>query len=51
MPGDIPQQDQRLNRRLIEALESLGINYAIGGSVAAMAYSEPRYTVDVDRAH
>ena len=49
MPGDIPEQDQRgFNRRLIETLESLEIRYAIGGSVAAMAYSEPRYTVDVD---
>ena len=49
MPGDIPPQDQRaFNRRLIESLESLDIRYAIGGSIAAMAYSEPRYTVDVD---
>ena len=36
------------NRRLISALEKLGVVYAIGGSVAAMIYSEPRLTIDVD---
>jgi len=36
------------NRRLIGALEKLGVVYAIGGSVAAMIYSEPRLTIDVD---
>ncbi|MBI3359563.1 MAG: hypothetical protein HY023_00445 [Chloroflexi bacterium] len=30
------------------ALEQLGIEYAIGGSVAAMEYSAPRFTVDID---
>jgi hypothetical protein len=47
---DTPQQnDQRdFNRRLILALEAQGLDYAIGGSVAAMAYSEPRSTIDID---
>jgi len=49
MPGDVDPHDQRaFNVRLVEALEELGIPYGIGGSVAAMAYSQPRYTVDVD---
>jgi hypothetical protein len=43
------QSDQRdFNRRLIATLERLGIDYAIGGSVAAMVYSEPRSTIDID---
>jgi hypothetical protein len=43
------QDDQRrFNLRLIEALDRLGIPYAIGGSFAAMAYSEPRLTNDID---
>jgi hypothetical protein len=45
----IPPDDLRsFNQRLIDALERLGIGYAIGGSVAAMIYSEPRLTIDVD---
>lgn len=50
MPGNpILLDDQReFNRRLIEALERLGLIYAIGGSVAAMVYSEPRLTIDID---
>lgn len=45
----IPQDDLRsFNRRLIETLEKLDVAYAIGGSVAAMAYSEPRLTIDID---
>ncbi len=45
----IPPDDLRsFNRRLIDALEKLGVVYAIGGSVAAMIYSEPRLTIDVD---
>jgi hypothetical protein len=50
MPGEpIPPEDQRsFNHRLIGALEKLGLAYAIGGSVAAMVYSEPRVTIDID---
>lgn len=45
----ISPEDQRdFNRRLIATLEALGVTYAIGGSVAAMMYSEPRLTIDVD---
>jgi hypothetical protein len=41
--------DQRVfNLRLIDALDRLGISYAIGGSYAAMVYSEPRFTNDID---
>ena len=43
------EDDQRnFNLRLIGALDGLGIPYAIGGSFAAMAYSEPRLTNDID---
>jgi hypothetical protein len=50
MPGNpISPEDQRdFNRRLIATLEELGVEYAIGGSVAAMMYSQPRLTIDVD---
>jgi hypothetical protein len=50
MPGNsISPEDQRdFNRRLIATLEEIGVVYAIGGSVAAMMYSEPRLTIDVD---
>ena len=45
----ISPADQRdFNRRLIATLETLDVTYAIGGSVAAMMYSEPRFTIDVD---
>ena len=37
-----------LLRYLAEALESLGVDYMIGGSQAAMYYGEPRLTRDVD---
>ena len=43
-----PDDLRGFNRRLIDALEKLGVTYAIGGSVAAMIYSEPRLTIDVD---
>ena len=36
------------NLRLFTTLESLGVTYAIGGSVAAMMYSAPRLTIDLD---
>src|SRR5436189_5464854 len=37
-----------LLRRMTEALESLGIKYMVGGSMASMAYGEPRMTRDID---
>jgi len=43
-PGD----QQAFIGRLVATLEKLNIQYAIGGSVAAMEYSESRLTVDVD---
>jgi hypothetical protein len=50
MPGDLisPDDQRSFNQRLIAALEKLKLKYAIGGSVAAMAYSEPRLTIDID---
>ena len=50
MPGKpISPEDQRsFNRQLVVTLEELGVVYAIGGSVAAMMYSQPRLTIDVD---
>ncbi len=43
-----PDDQRAFNLRLIATLEALGVIYAIGGSVAAMMYSEPRFTIDVD---
>ena len=37
-----------LLRYLVEVLESLGVEYMIGGSQASMYYGEPRLTRDVD---
>jgi hypothetical protein len=37
-----------LLRYLVEVLETLGVEYMIGGSQAAMYYGEPRLTRDVD---
>ena len=37
-----------LLRHLITALEELDIRYALVGSVASMAYGEPRTTLDID---
>jgi len=37
-----------LLRRTIEVLEAQGIPYLIVGSVASMAYGEPRFTRDID---
>ena len=34
--------------RLIEVFDDLGIEYAIGGSLASSAWGEPRSTHDVD---
>jgi len=35
-------------RRLIDTLESSGVEYAFGGAIALAAWSEPRATADVD---
>lgn len=50
MTGDlIPPEDQRaFNQLLIHLLEEHHLPYAIGGSIAAMRYSETRYTKDID---
>ena len=37
-----------LLRHLVDVLETLGVEYMIGGSQAAMYYGEPRLTRDVD---
>ena len=37
-----------LLQRMVEVLERLGIPYLVTGSVAAMAYGEPRLTNDID---
>lgn len=37
-----------LLRRVVEALETAGVPYAIGGSMASIAYGEPRATRDID---
>ena len=37
-----------LLRYLVDALETLGVEYMIGGSQASMYYGEPRLTRDVD---
>ena len=49
MTGNLSPEDQRaFNVQLVSTLERLEIPYAIGGSVAAMTYSEQRFTVDID---
>ncbi|MCL4505009.1 MAG: hypothetical protein M1140_03150 [Chloroflexi bacterium] len=49
MTGKLSPEDQRaFNVQLVATLEQLGIPYAVGGSVAAMSYSEHRFTVDID---
>jgi len=35
-------------RAIVALLEAHEIRYAIGGSVAAMEYGEPRFTIDID---
>jgi hypothetical protein len=37
-----------LLRHLVAALEDVGVPYAIGGSMASIAYGEPRATLDID---
>lgn len=39
---------EELLRYLVEALEDLNIPYAVVGSIASIAYGEPRTTVDID---
>jgi hypothetical protein len=43
-----PESQRAFAKRVIELLEKMGIRYGIGGSVAAMAYSAPRFTADID---
>ncbi len=43
-----PDDQRAFNLRLIATLEALDVTYVIGGSVAAMMYSQPRFTIDVD---
>ena len=43
-----PDDQRAFNLRLVTTLEALGVTYAIGGSVAAMMYSAPRLTIDLD---
>lgn len=42
MPAD------ELLRFLVAALEDVGVPYALGGSIASIAYGEPRATLDID---
>lgn len=39
-----------LLRHLVEALEEVGVPYALGGSIASIAYGEPRATLDISGA-
>ena len=40
--------EQNVFGHVLDILEKLGIPYMIGGSVAAIAYGEPRLTLDMD---
>jgi hypothetical protein len=48
LAGDWPVEPNDLLRFLAEVLERLGLNYLVTGSMASMAYGEPRYTNDID---
>ncbi|MFN3533265.1 MAG: hypothetical protein ACK41Q_12270 [Candidatus Brocadia sp.] len=37
-----------LLQKIVEAFEHLQISYLVTGSIAAMAYGEPRLTNDID---
>ncbi|MEM9802301.1 MAG: hypothetical protein AAGA20_18385 [Planctomycetota bacterium] len=37
-------------REFVLALESLGVRYLVGGSLASTTWGEPRFTQDVDLA-
>jgi Nucleotidyl transferase AbiEii toxin, Type IV TA system len=41
-------EQYELLRRLTEALDRLGIPYLVTGSIATIAYGEPRFTIDID---
>jgi hypothetical protein len=41
-------EPSELLRRFIEILDRLGIPYLITGSMATIAYGEPRFTNDID---
>jgi hypothetical protein len=43
-----PENQRAFTQRIAELLEELNIPYAIGGSMASMAYSESRLTLDAD---
>lgn len=41
-------EQYELLRQLVRCFESLGIQYLVTGSIASMAYGEPRFTNDID---
>lgn len=43
-----PEDLQAFAQRVLNQLDELGIPYAICGSMAAMEYSEPRLSIDID---
>lgn len=43
-----PEDPKTFATRVIGLLETTGIPYAVCGSLAAMEYSEPRLSIDVD---
>ena len=47
-PADSSVNQAELLRYLADVLESLGVDYMIGGSQASMYYGEPRLTRDID---
>jgi hypothetical protein len=47
LSGEVIRYEEFI-RLMIEALEAAGINYLIGGAVAAWAWGEPRATLDLD---
>ena len=48
MLGDTALQAADLLRHLVSVLEELDLPYALAGSIASMAYGEPRATLDID---
>jgi hypothetical protein len=47
-PGDYLMEPSELLRRFAEVLECLHIPYLVTGSMATIAYGEPRFTNDID---
>src|SRR5262245_34865976 len=41
-------EQYELLRRLTEGLDRLGVPFLVTGSVATIAYGEPRFTLDID---